>query len=68
MTHLEATGTSGGEMTLAEGAAMDEDEPGELVEGRLVEEEVPDVVHELCVTWLVYRREFDRLTPPPTQA
>jgi hypothetical protein len=51
MTHLEVTGSSGREMILAEGAAMDEDEPGELVEGRLVEEEMPGFVHELCVTW-----------------
>ena len=33
---------------------MDEDEPGELVDGRLEEEEVPDVIHELVVTWLTY--------------
>lgn len=32
--------------------AMSEDEPGELVQGRLVEEEVPDAIHELAVTWL----------------
>ena len=36
-------------MTLDEWAAMDEDEPGELVDGRLEEEEVPDLVHELVV-------------------
>jgi len=33
---------------------MDEDEPGELVDGRLEEEEVPDVIHELVVSWLIY--------------
>lgn len=33
--------------------ALDEDESGELVAGRLVEEEVPDAVHELAVTWLI---------------
>lgn len=32
--------------------ALGEDEPGELVDGRLEEEEVPDAVHELAVTWL----------------
>ncbi|MDP9190888.1 MAG: Uma2 family endonuclease [Acidobacteriota bacterium] len=41
-------------MTLEEWAAMPEDEPGELVDGRLEEEEVPDLVHELVVSWLVY--------------
>lgn len=33
---------------------MPEDEPGELVDGRLEEEEVPDLVHELVVSWLVH--------------
>jgi Uma2 family endonuclease len=36
----------------AEWSAMDEDEPGELVDGVLVVEEVPDIVHEVVVTWL----------------
>jgi Uma2 family endonuclease len=40
-------------MTIAEWAAMDEDEPGELVDGVLVEEEVPEYVHELIVGWLI---------------
>lgn len=40
------------ELTEDEWAAMGEDEPGELVGGRLVDEEVPDVVHEVVVTWL----------------
>ena len=40
-------------MTIAGWAAMDEDEPGELVDGRLVEEEVPDYVHEVVVAWLI---------------
>ena len=40
-------------MTVEEWAAMDEDEPGELVDGRLEEEEVPDLIHELVVAWLI---------------
>lgn len=40
-------------MSLAEWASMPEDEPGELIEGRLVEEEVPDAGHELIVSWLI---------------
>lgn len=32
---------------------MDEDEPGELVDGRLEEEEVPSFAHEFVVAWLV---------------
>ena len=39
-------------MTFADWDAMPEDEPGELVDGRLEEEEVPDYVHELIVLWL----------------
>jgi Uma2 family endonuclease len=40
-------------MTLAEWAAMPEDEPGELVDGYLTEDEVPEYVHELVVAWLI---------------
>ena len=41
-------------MTLDEWGAMDEDEPGELVDGFLVEEEVPDGVHEVVVGFLIH--------------
>jgi Uma2 family endonuclease len=41
-------------MTFEEWAAMPEDEPGELVDGRLEEEEAPDLVHELVVSWLLH--------------
>ncbi len=39
-------------MSLEQWGALDEDEPGELVEGRLVEEEMPTYIHELIVLWL----------------
>ena len=40
-------------MTLDEWAALSEDEPGEWVDGFLVEEEMPDYVHEIVIGWLV---------------
>lgn len=40
-------------MTFEEWANMDEDEPGEFVDGQLVEEEVPSILHEIIVSWLV---------------
>jgi len=48
---LEAREPAG--LTLDAWADMDEDEPGELVEGRLVEEEVPSFLHEAVVAWLI---------------
>ena len=47
-------GAGGRELTLEEWIALDEDEPGEWVDGRLEDEEVPDYAHELCVTWLTH--------------
>jgi Uma2 family endonuclease len=41
-------------MSLDEWASLPEDEPGELVDGRLVEEEVADYDHEGVVAWLIY--------------
>jgi Uma2 family endonuclease len=41
-------------MTLDEWAAMPEDEPGELVDGRLEEEEAPDLLHEVVVSSLIH--------------
>ena len=38
--------------TLEEWATWPEDDPGELVDGRVEEEEVPDYVHEVVVAWL----------------
>lgn len=39
--------------TLEDWANMDEDEPGEFVDGRVVEEEVPTYLHETVVSWLL---------------
>jgi Uma2 family endonuclease len=41
------------ELTLDEWFALPEDEPGELVDGRVEKEEVPDYLHELLVAFLV---------------
>jgi len=41
------------ELSLDEWFDLPEDKPGELVEGRLEEEEVPDYLHELLVSLLV---------------
>ena len=41
-----------GELSLAEWFALAEDEQGELVDGHLVEEEVPNYVHEILVILL----------------
>jgi Uma2 family endonuclease len=42
------------EMTLAEWADMDEDEPGELVDGRLVEGEDVGALHDAVAAWFVW--------------
>jgi Uma2 family endonuclease len=44
----------GPHMTTAEWADLSEEVPGELVDGRLVEEEVPDYAHEVIVAWLIH--------------
>jgi len=41
-------------MTLAQWADMDEDEPGELVDGRLVEEEDVGALHDAIAAWFVW--------------
>lgn len=41
-------------MTLEEWAALPEDEPGELVDGQLVEEEEAGYVHAIVVAWLAH--------------
>jgi Uma2 family endonuclease len=40
-------------MSLEQWAELPEDEPGELVDGVLTEEEVPDYAHEVVVSWLI---------------
>lgn len=42
----------GPRLTLEEWMALAEDVPGEFIDGRLVEEEVPDYLHEVLVAWL----------------
>ena len=42
----------GPRVTLDEWGTLPEDVPGEFVDGRLVEEEVPDYLHEVLVAWL----------------
>lgn len=39
-------------LTLNEWGGLPEDVPGEFVDGRLVEDEVPDYLHEVLVAWL----------------
>src|SRR2546428_12860864 len=41
-----------GALAVEEWFGWPEDVPGELVDGLLVEEEVPDAKHELVITWL----------------
>ena len=45
----------GRRFSLAEWASLPEDEPGELVDGALIEEEMTDPVHGLCASWLIAR-------------
>lgn len=40
-------------MTAEAWAELPDDEPGELVDYRLVEEEVPTILHEAVVSWLI---------------
>ena len=45
---------NGGAMTLAAWADRDEDEPGELVDGQLVEEEDGGAEHDIVGAWLIW--------------
>lgn len=42
------------EMTIDEWARLPEDEAGELVDGWLANEELPDLIHETVVSWLIH--------------
>jgi Uma2 family endonuclease len=53
MNPVTATHDEPSRMSLAEWGALPEDEPGELVDGFLVEEEVPNLVHGVIVAWLM---------------
>ena len=41
------------ELTVSEWAELDEDTPGELVDGRLEEEEMPTALHEAVAGWIL---------------
>jgi Uma2 family endonuclease len=41
-------------MTLAEWADMDEDQPGELIDGQIVEEEEVGAEHDIVGAWLIW--------------
>lgn len=49
-----STARTTAELTLEEWGELPEDEPGELVDGRLEEEEMPTRVHEAVVAYLMY--------------
>ena len=40
-------------ITVEDWVALDEDDEGEFVDGVIVEEEMPDYIHELVVAWLL---------------
>ena len=50
---LEPTAGSGRSLSIEDWLNLPEDEEGELLDGHLVEEELPDAVHELTVAWLI---------------
>ena len=55
MSHDSSRGSPGlPAMTIEEWADLDEDESGELVDGRLEEEEEPSFLHEAIVAWFMH--------------
>ncbi len=57
---MSAATTTRPKMTLEDWAALPKGEPGELVDGELVDEEMPSFVHEVVVVWHLWR-EVDRV-------
>lgn len=53
MAGCSTVAASGPVLTAVEWGALAEETPGELVDGYLVEEEVPDPIHGLTVSWLI---------------
>ena len=51
---LDSSDAAGRVLSVEDWLALPEDDEGEIVAGRLVEEEVPDAVHEIAITWLVW--------------
>jgi len=52
---LEPAGTVfGRSMSVEEWLNLPEDHEGELVKGILMEDEVPDAIHELTISWLIH--------------
>jgi Uma2 family endonuclease len=49
----DAAGDTGVGLSVDEWAALPEETPGELVDGRLTEEEMTDPVHGLAASWLI---------------
>ena len=54
---LPSSAMLGSPVTIDQWAGLDEDDSRELVDGRLEEAEVPSVVHEVIVMWLLMRLE-----------
>jgi Uma2 family endonuclease len=52
---MSAASSQLGPVTLEDWARLDEDDSRELVDGHLEEAEVPDLVHEITVSWLLVR-------------
>jgi Uma2 family endonuclease len=54
MSHLSTADPSVRAMTLAQWGDLDEDEPGELIDGRLIEDEEMGAEHDIVGAWLIW--------------